>query len=547
MVIQQFNKLIRNKLVWGVFAIAVSLFFAFGFIADYMGGERTEKNSAGTIGGEPVSAERFQAARLEVTGNGRDNGADADINAKVWNRVVDADVAAKNGIVAGDALVRSSINAMFGGSADYNEYRMRLAQNGLTPERFEAGLRSDLEINEGLIGGLVASGAFVSPMELDIAVADLTDKLTIRVARFKQSKEAADAVKVDDAALKAWYEKNLKSLALPELIKVKSARFDASKPETLAIVSVTDDEMHDWYDANSDKYTSTDTNGVETVKKFEDVKADIEKELRKIAAVEYLTTNLQRRVYANLAAGEDEKSSRLEKIAVEDGVQVKTSDWFSTESDFVEGFMVRNSTICPNARDFIDRVAELDSESPDFRYAVVASDNAVWILEKVETSPAHTPSFDEAKGKIDARALRDAKADAFKAEVDAIAAKGKDAVLATADVSTNIVFSAFELAPNTIPDQARIVEAARKLKAGAISDFVSTGTGRGALVVCESREAGDPALALNLRDGLRRRLAMNATREIADDWREDIYRRADVKPAVGYETAAADDTAAEEE
>ena len=34
MVIHQFNKLIRNKWVWGAFAIAISAFFAFDFLLD---------------------------------------------------------------------------------------------------------------------------------------------------------------------------------------------------------------------------------------------------------------------------------------------------------------------------------------------------------------------------------------------------------------------------------------------------------------------------------------------------------------------------------
>ena len=38
MVIQKFNKLIRNKWIWGVFAVAISAFFAFDFlIADLNG------------------------------------------------------------------------------------------------------------------------------------------------------------------------------------------------------------------------------------------------------------------------------------------------------------------------------------------------------------------------------------------------------------------------------------------------------------------------------------------------------------------------------
>ena len=47
MVILQFNRLIRNKWIWGVFAVAISAFFAFDFlIADLRGGNEGPAASA---------------------------------------------------------------------------------------------------------------------------------------------------------------------------------------------------------------------------------------------------------------------------------------------------------------------------------------------------------------------------------------------------------------------------------------------------------------------------------------------------------------------
>ena len=62
MVIHQFNKLIRNKWIWGAFAIAISAFFAFDFLVADLG--RSEpaaggSSAAGTLGGEKVNAQVF--------------------------------------------------------------------------------------------------------------------------------------------------------------------------------------------------------------------------------------------------------------------------------------------------------------------------------------------------------------------------------------------------------------------------------------------------------------------------------------------------------
>ena len=54
MVIHQFNRIIRNKWIWGAFAIAISAFFAFDFLLT--GGDPGERrSSAGELNGEEVS------------------------------------------------------------------------------------------------------------------------------------------------------------------------------------------------------------------------------------------------------------------------------------------------------------------------------------------------------------------------------------------------------------------------------------------------------------------------------------------------------------
>ena len=105
-------------------------------------------------------------------------------------------------------------------------------------------------------------------MELDQAIADMTDVFTVKVARFTQDKKAADAVKLDDAGLRKWYVDNTNSLALPERTKIRYLKFDATDAKVLAKMNVSENDLRDRYDATTDKYTTTDTNGVETVKKF---------------------------------------------------------------------------------------------------------------------------------------------------------------------------------------------------------------------------------------------------------------------------------------
>ena len=538
MVIHQFNKLIRNKWVWGVFAVAISAFFAFDFlVADLNRSSEDGRSSsgAGTLGGQAVDARLFTDLVEEIRGFGqqRDWKRNAgEVNRAACENYAALAVAKAGGLEATDAEIQSMIrhdpSFQQNGGFSFALYQALLRQNGLTPERFEAFLKRRTTLMR-MGQAVLASATWASPMELDQAIADMTDTFTVKVATFKQEKKDADAVTVDDAALKKWYEDNKKSLELPERTKIRFVKYNATDPMVLAKMVVTEDEMRDRYDVTIDKYTSTDTNGVEKVKKFEEVKDVIEKELRQIAAVQYFETNLNSRAY-----GEKPRTgaSRLDEIAKEDGAKVETSAWFSTDGGYQEGFMKRASQICPGAQGFVEAVAELDSSSEDLRYGIVTSEKAVWLVEKAETSAKHVPTFEEAKDAIRPRALRDAKAEAFKQSVEAIAKGGAKAVAAVKGVSTHITFTVSDLRNGgaAFENQMAVARAAMKLQKGEVSEFTLTGTGRAILVVCEDRVAGDAAKAMVLRSQVRDELAMLQLRQIPDSWKKWNLER------IGFET-----------
>jgi len=540
MVIHQFNKLIRNKWFWGAFAILISAAFCFDDLFTNRGGreERTPSGAAGTLAGEAVDARLFSDLAEEIRGFGqqRDWKRNAgEVNREAWENYAALQVAGKDGVEVTDAeiqaMIRNDRSFQQNGSFSFALYQQLLRANGLTPERFEAYLKRRMTLMR-LGQAVLASAAWSSPMELDQAVADMTDVFTVRVAKFAQDKAAAEAVKLDDAALQKWYDDNKKSLELPERMKIRLVRFNATDPLVLAKMSVSEDEIRDRFDVTVDQYVTKDTNGVEKVRKFEELtkeeKAGIEKELRQIAAVQCFETNLNARAYGVKSVS---GASRLDEIAKEDGLKVETSDWFAVDGSYQDGFMKRAAQICPGAEGFVEAVAELDPSSEDLRYAVIASKDAVWLVEKKETSPQHTPTFEEAKEVIRPRALRDAKADAFKAEVEAIAAKGAAAVLATKDVSTNITFSVSDLrGGGSFENQMAVVRASMKLQKGGVSDFTLTGVGKAILVVCEARYAGDAAKAMVLRNQVRDEVAALQHRQIPESWKKWNLERLGFEP-----------------
>ena len=537
MVILQFNKLIRNKWIWGVFAIIVGGAFAFDFLVDDLlrddKGDRGDASSVGTLGGENVSASRFRDITEELRGFGQNRDwrrKSSEVNREAWEICAMLEAAKRNGLEATDAevakAIRSDRSFQKNGQFSFALYQGLLRENSLTPERFEQFLKRRLTMSKIAESG-AGSAVWASPMEVEQAVNDMTDSFTVKVARFAEDKKEADAVKLDDEGLKKWYDEHAKSLELPERIKLRMVAFDATDTNVLSKMVVSEDALRDHYDVTVDKYTSTDTNGVETVKKFEEVRDLVDKEVRQVEAVEYFVTNLNSRVYGVKAA---EGKSRLDEIAAEEGRKVVTTDWFAPDGTYKEGFMKRAHQICPGAQTLNEVVAELDPDSEDLRYGVVRSDRTVWLAEKVETSPAHVPTFEEAKEIVRPRALDAAKADAFKAKVESVAKKGVDAVLASGNVSTNITFAVCDLNSGAFPDQNAIAGAAIKLRKGEISEFTSTGKGRGLLVVCEDRVPGDAAKAQIWKLQVRGSAEALQRRQIPEAWQKWNLER------LGFET-----------
>ena len=531
MVIQKFNKIIRNKWIWGAFAVAISAFFAFDFLIMKINSPEQAKPSSayGSLAGEAVDGELFSELALEVRGIGpnrdwkRDQG---EVNREAWENYAALKVAAKNGIEATDEevaeMIRRDPSFSQNGAFSFQIYQMLLRQNSLQPEKFEESLKRRLtlmRLNQAILG----SAVWGSPLETEQALSDMVDTFTVKIARFRQSKKDADAVKLDDKALEKWYIDNTNSIALPERIKLRFVRYDANASNVLAKMVVTEDEMRDRYDVVSDKYTVTDTNGVETVKKFEEVKGEIEKELRLMAAVEFFRTNLNIRAYAVKAkAG----SSRLDEIAAEDGKKVAVSDWMTLSDRYVEGFMHRIASVFPGAEAAAETIAELDSSSEDLRYGVIVSEKTVWLVELAETSASHVPSFKEAKSVITPRALSAARADAFKASIASLAEKGTNALFAAAyNVSSNISFSVSDMRQGEFSDQFAVARAATKLAKGELSPLSMIAPSRGLVVYCVDRVPGDAAKTTLLKSQIQNEVTSLQLRQLSEEWKKSNLER----------------------
>ena len=543
MVIHHFNRLIRNKWVWGVFAVMISAFFAFDFLFSDRSGERGGEG-AGKMDGESVTRAKFEEIRQDVQAEmrlqpGRPRKPD-EINKEVWSRLAMLKVAEELKLTADDEQVRAAVLQGFQdetGAFSKERYQEFCAGLRWEPERFETFVRRELTFRP--IQKVAATASWVSPLEISNAVRDGTDKITVRVARFQQKPDAVKPEDLDEAAFKEYYESNTNSLALPELKVVRYVRVPADGAEDLAKVEVTEEELRDLYDEADGRYGTNS---------FETAKAQVERDLRLKKSIDAACKAL----YGRMAEG---GADQLDKLASEKKLEIKTSRPFPlSPAKVLPGFMVEASSVLPDAQDFLSMANQLDPDDPSAHYRAIAGTNAVYVVGLVKdlcTEP-RVPAFEEIKDNPSVRsdALADLKAKEFKKAVDKVReavkdglAKGADGTLEkifgdanistsiTYNVSTSMTFVArTAMGSSAIPDMPKVVPAAIRLSKGELSELLLNDfiPGNGLVVYVEDRQpgaAGDAAEQMRMM--LSGRLSMFAVQS----WNESNMARLDVQPS----------------
>jgi len=190
MLITKFNKLIHKKIVWAAFAIMISVAMVGMFAPSTGRGKRSSvrSNSMGTVFGKPVSRREFNAASLftrhfqplpQMSDKERE-----DFNKQVWQRIAILKMADKMGVTVSKAELSARIQndpaLNVNGHFDKNRYKLlvREQMHVLVPT-FEEYLRQEMILRK--MSALVTQSVWVSPLELDSSVKQLTDIFNVEI------------------------------------------------------------------------------------------------------------------------------------------------------------------------------------------------------------------------------------------------------------------------------------------------------------------------------------------------------------------------------
>ncbi|MCU0761400.1 MAG: SurA N-terminal domain-containing protein [Hydrogenophaga sp.] len=139
------------------------------------------------------------------------------------------------------------------GSLDVEAYRTLLARQGLTPEMYEAGVRSELSQRQVLQGLQVSS--FATEALANVSLNAFFERREIRVAQFL-ARDFASQVSPTDAEIEAFYSANSALFQAPEQVDLEYLVLDLATLERSVVLNEAD--VRAYYDQNAARLASAE-------------------------------------------------------------------------------------------------------------------------------------------------------------------------------------------------------------------------------------------------------------------------------------------------
>lgn len=220
-----------------------------------------------TVAGQPISRALFdQAHRDQLDRYRRLQGEQFDLEAidtpslreallnQLINQRLLADVAADNRFSVSDETLRNTIAAIpevqDNGRFSPEHYRQALAERGMLPASFEAGLRRDLAVAR-VLDPVGQSASAPSAVVAALATA-LTQQRTVRLHHFAAA-DFRSQVTVAPADIQAWYDANKPQLQVPEQVLVQYLVLDEAA--ATQGVQVKDEDLAAYYEQNKSRFS----------------------------------------------------------------------------------------------------------------------------------------------------------------------------------------------------------------------------------------------------------------------------------------------------
>ena len=354
MMISKFHKLIQSKVVWGAFALLISIAFVSVSVPGSRGRSEAkraqrEAKQAGRLFGEDVSRSEFRQAyrgtRVMVTlysmMDQRFGMGPEEMENAAWLRLATLEKARQLGMTTSAAQIRQAIQEfpLFlnqqTGQFDPNAYNMFKSQIlprlNLSPAGFEQIFRENVLAKK--VAAIPAQGGLVFEEEIKKAFHLYTDMLTVEYAAIPRS--LADAPEVGKEEAENYFNANQEQFRMPEKAIVDYVQFAVA--DHLDDVEVTDEMVAGFYENNKQRFIKqpaedADPDAAPEFKALEEVKDEIAKGM-KMQMARTAAANLADELVSGLA----DETMTFEKATQEMGLEIVDNTPAFTATEPVKG------------------------------------------------------------------------------------------------------------------------------------------------------------------------------------------------------------------
>ncbi|MBI2441719.1 MAG: SurA N-terminal domain-containing protein [Lentisphaerae bacterium] len=399
MFISRFNRLIRNKIVWSIFAFLVVLSFVAWQTQTGRSPREEADRAAATLDGKPIPEAEARSAyfnsylymtlmlgrQLKLTPR-----VDAALRHMAWRRLIALRGAQEVRLSAGPEEVVATIQqqpflqdkGQFSAERYIAFVRQYLAGLRASENQFEEYIRQEILMTKARM--MLAQATWVAPFEIEQIYRQLYDTFIVSYVMLTRD-DLEPTVKVSDAEAQAYFTAHTNDFIIPEKMRVKFVSFPFER--FLDEGAVLDSDLRGYYDEHIEEFTGAATGDLLSARSFEEVEDTLRDRLAQEAAMA-AAGDQAADFEVTLAPDRQGQAPSFEAAASAAGLSVVTSALFSLKEP-LRGLEA--------GLDFNRTAFSLRPTPEDYFSQPVRGSNAYYVLAFEERTHARLPDFAEVR------------------------------------------------------------------------------------------------------------------------------------------------------
>lgn len=546
MLITKFNKLIANKFIWIGFTFLIVISFAFMGVTG--AGDARDRQAAGTLFGESISADEFRSVYTHtymslVLGAGRpipiDEELDTALTRMAWKRLVSLKKADSMGLRISDREIVAAIHSFpffqqdgrFSAELYRNFAENYLASMGFRPGQFEEHIGQELVLQK--LQRMVSAAVLVPPAEVEQRIRVFGDEFTVEYL-WVDDNALDETVEVTESDVRDYFERRADQFIVPPKARVDFVRFPIEG--YMDQVEVTEEQARDYYDLNSSEFeiqveapdTPEDEEPflVTEIQPFDEVKEDIVKTLQRQGAARYAANEAMDFV-VSLVPDRHGQSISFDEAAEKFNVSVEQADPFQ-RGDVPAGV---------DAGPTFSEAAFSLQEDPEYYFSdAVEGEKYLYVIGLQEMIKARIPEFDEVEEQVSAAAQEEAERAAVEELARSVKERAEENLRADVpfketgelfglEVSEPVQFTASR-GVEDVPYEEQLVRTVLFYNEGEVTEPVAVNN-RYLVVFVAERTAADPAEFADFRPHISASIRQERASLLFEEWQKQLLQEAE--------------------